>query len=353
METSPVTMLRLFLLLAASLSYSSAVQFKCTSSPAATCQSMIGYTPANSTTLSSVQSLFGVRSLLSLIGANGLPLSASPNQSVSAGSTVRVPIPCACSNGTGALEREPVYVVKKGDGLDFIARTIFSGFVTFQEIAAASGIPDPNNILVGQRLRIPLPCSCDDVDGFPTVHYGHVVASGSTVAQIASEFGTREDTLLRLNGMDDPKKLQAGQILDVPLRACASSILNNSMDHNLLVPNGSYAITANDCVQCSCSSSSYQLACAAAQGLTTRNTSVWAQCPSMQCNGNLTLNMTFTVGCNSSTCVYEGYNNRMIITRTVANTSYCNGTSAGFRHGLGWGNVFVVLNLGFLSLGMF
>ncbi|KAK1273901.1 Chitin elicitor-binding protein [Acorus gramineus] len=304
---------------------------------------MIGYTPANSTTLSSVQSLFGVRSLLSLLGANGLPLSASPNQSVPAGSPVRVPIPCACSNGTGASDREPVYVVKKGDGLDFIARTIFSGFVKYQEIAAANGIADPNKIQLGQKLRIPLPCSCDDVDGLPTVHYGHVVAARSTVAQIASAFGTREDTLLRLNGMDGPKKLLAGQILDVPLRACASSILNNSMDHNLLVPNGSYAITANDCVQCSCSSSC----------LTTRNTSVWAQCPSMQCNRNLSLGMTFTVGCNSTTCAYEGYNNQMIITGTVANTSYCNGTSAGSRHGLGWGHVFVVLNLGLLSLGMF
>ncbi|KAK1273900.1 Chitin elicitor-binding protein [Acorus gramineus] len=346
-------MLRLFLLLAASLSYSSAVQFSCTSSPTATCQSMIGYTPANSTTLSSVQSLFGVRSLLSLLGANGLPLSASPNQSVPAGSPVRVPIPCACSNGTGASDREPVYVVKKGDGLDFIARTIFSGFVKYQEIAAANGIADPNKIQLGQKLRIPLPCSCDDVDGLPTVHYGHVVAAGSTVAQIASAFGTREDTLLRLNGMDGPKKLQAGQILDVPLRACASSIPKKSMDHNLLVPNGSYAITANDCVRCSCSSSSWQLACEPAQGLTGRNTSVWKRCPSTQCNGNLTLGTTNVKGCDSTTCAYEGYNNRMIITGTVANTSYCNGTPAGFRHGLGWGHVFVVLNLGLLSLGMF
>jgi LysM repeat protein len=68
-------------------------------------------------------------------------------------------------------------------------------------------------------LQIPLPCSCDMVGVDPVVHYGHVVAAGSSITSIATAFGTREDTLMKLNGITDPKSLQAGQVLDVPLRS--------------------------------------------------------------------------------------------------------------------------------------
>lgn len=53
----------------------------------------------------------------------------------------------------------------------------------------------------------------------PVVHYAHVVAAGSSITGIATAFGTTEDTLMKLNGITDPKSLQAGQVLDVPLRS--------------------------------------------------------------------------------------------------------------------------------------
>lgn len=77
---------------------------------------------------------------------------------------------------------------------------------------------DVNVIYKGQRLWIPLPCSCDDVDGKEVVHLGHVVKQGSSVGEIAAEFGTTEETILRLNGIADAKMLQAGKVLDVPLK---------------------------------------------------------------------------------------------------------------------------------------
>lgn len=95
---------------------------------------------------------------------------------------------------------------------------MFAGLVTVQEIQAANNISNPDMIIVGQELRIPLPCSCDDVGGEEVVHYGHIVGPGSTVAGIASDFGTDEQTLLKLNGLASPDDLKAGALLDVPLK---------------------------------------------------------------------------------------------------------------------------------------
>ncbi|KAJ8629279.1 hypothetical protein MRB53_022602 [Persea americana] len=192
--------------------------FRCTTRP--TCQGMIGYVSPNTTTLSSIKDLFGLEEAYSLLAANSWPTSDS-NRSIRAGSTVRIPFPCSCSSGTGTSDRTPYYTSKKGDqGLDYIARTIFREFVTYREIAAANNISDPDVIDVGQKLWIPLPCSCDDVDGARVVHYGHAVAKGSSVSQIAGEFGTTESTLMALNNgsITDPEDLQSGEILDVPLK---------------------------------------------------------------------------------------------------------------------------------------
>ncbi|XXG71876.1 hypothetical protein AAC387_Pa07g1103 [Persea americana] len=195
---------------------------------------MIGYVSPNTTTLSAIKDLFGLEEVYSLLAANSWPTSDS-NRSIRAGSTVKIPFPCSCSSGTGISDRTPYYTVKMDDGLDYIARTIFREFVTYREIAAVNNIPDPDVIDVGQELWIPLPCSCDDVDGARVVHYGHAAAAGSSVGQIAEEFGTTEATLMTLNDgrILDPKYLQAGEVLDVPLEACNSFTVSS-----LLVPNG-------------------------------------------------------------------------------------------------------------------
>ena len=116
--------------------------------------------------------------------------------------------------------------MQKDDGLYHIAAEVFAGLVTYPEIQAANNISDPNQIEVGQELRIPLPCSCDNVNGSKVVHYGHVVEAGSSVELIAGEYGTTEETLLRLNGITDPKTLQAGDVLDVPLKGFSAFFLS-------------------------------------------------------------------------------------------------------------------------------
>lgn len=86
------------------------------------------------------------------------------------------------------------------------------------EIQAANNISNPDLILVGQNLTIPLPCSCDDVGGEAVVHYGHVVAPGSSVEAIAQQYNVSQDTLMQLNSLSGSENLLAGDVIDVPLK---------------------------------------------------------------------------------------------------------------------------------------
>lgn len=204
----------LLLLLAVS---SSAKHFPC-SSDGATCDALIDYFSPNTTTISAIESLFNIKNLRTILGANNLPLSTPRNFSIPANSTIKIPFPCICSDGTGMSNRRPIYTVVPDDGLYHIAAEVFSGLVVYQDIQAVNNITNPDKIEVGQRLWIPLPCSCDRVDGQEVVHYGHRVADGSSVEGIASQYNISQDTLSKLNNLTNPPTLMAGDVIDVPLR---------------------------------------------------------------------------------------------------------------------------------------
>ncbi|OAY70681.1 Chitin elicitor-binding protein [Ananas comosus] len=323
MSSGPRIVVALVVVVVAALAVAapaSAANFTCNHTAVAECGGVIGYVAANATTYGAVRSLFQVSTLAALLGANDLPPSTPAAAPVAAGGVVRVPFPCACSNGTGRSNRTPTYTSKNGDTLDAIARNVFGGFVTYEEIADANQIPNPNVISVGDKLWIPLPCSCDPVGGEAVVHLGYSVPHGSTVEGIAEEFGVDNATLMEINGIADPSKLQAEQILDVPLRACSSSIRSNSLDSNLRLANGSYVLTANGCIFCSCSSSSYQLNCSIAQNKSS------SECDVPKCPGNLFLGSTSSSGCNVTTCAYNGYTNATglnISVNPVTNQTKC------------------------------
>lgn len=212
----------LSLLLLSSLFFSAdssaAAIFTCNVSANATCRGLAGYVVPNATTYDHIRSLFQVDSLASLLGANNKSLSTPATQPVPANSIIFVPFPCRCANDTGKSDGVPIYTVTANDsGLDAIARYTFDQFVNYTEIGDANNLPN-YNITAGQKLYIPLPCSCDPVQGTTVAHLAHVVASGSTLSVIAEEFGTDVNTLLQLNGNFDPRTLQAGQTLDVPLK---------------------------------------------------------------------------------------------------------------------------------------
>ncbi|KAL0334514.1 UNVERIFIED_CONTAM: Glycerol-3-phosphate acyltransferase 9 [Sesamum radiatum] len=235
---------------------------------------------------------------------------------IAASQTIKIPFPCICTNGAGFSNHRPNYTVLPGDTLYHIAAEVFSGLVTYPQIQAVNNISDPNLIEVGQTLWIPLPCSCDDVDGQKVVHYGHVVAPGSTVEGIAQQYNTSQDTLLRLNNLTGPQDLKAGAVLDVPLRACSSMVSNNSVDYPLLVANDTYVFTATNCVRCKCDAAvSWMLQCEASQ--------INSSCPAIRCEGaeNFYLgNTTTSSGCNRTTCEYAGYNQTILTTAALEST---------------------------------
>ncbi|XP_075673760.1 lysM domain-containing GPI-anchored protein 2 isoform X1 [Castanea sativa] len=316
----------LFITLATTSTAQPPPTFTCSATAKSTCHSLVDYVSPNTTVLSTIQSLFQITRFHDLLGANGFPTSTSPSETLQAQQRIKIPFTCRCENGTGVSDRAPVYTVKKDDGLYHIAFDIFSNLVTYQEIAKVNGIPNPDKIEVGQRLWIPLPCSCDDVEGAKVVHYGHVVESGSSVDQIATVYGTTPAILLKLNGMTNASQLQANQVLDVPLIACNSSVNSSSLDYPLLVANGTYVYTANDCVNCKCSSGNNYILQCEASGLKP-SPKTWSTCPAAQCNGTSSLYLlgnvtTASTTCNQTTCAYSGFTNESIFT-TLATESTC------------------------------
>ncbi|KAL6601373.1 hypothetical protein ACP70R_044593 [Stipagrostis hirtigluma subsp. patula] len=321
----PVRLVACFLLLAAAAlaPAARAGRFACnaTAPRASTCQALVSYAPPNGTaaaTLAHVRELFQLRSHRALLAANGLPLSTPPT--APAPTPLRVRLPCLCSGGAGATFQRPTYRIRAGDTLDAIARGVFAGLVTFQDIAAANNVSDPNKVAVGQQLWIPVPCSCDPVGGEPVVHYTYVAPAGSSVAGIAQEFGTTEETILAVNRMHDAKSLVAGQVLDVPLRACGSTISNTAIDKNLRVPNGSYILTANNCVMCGCSSSTWQLDCQPTQGISS------SACPAAKCGEMFLGNTSSPSSCETTKCSYAGYTNTTSFTilANLTTSNVCN-----------------------------
>ncbi|KAL7257302.1 hypothetical protein ACSBR1_003577 [Camellia fascicularis] len=325
--------------------------FNCTGSSGTTCNGLVGYISPNATTLSDIRTMFGIPHFRYLLGANNFPLSTPRNQTVSAKQVIKIPFTCHCTNnGTGIpRNRRPIYNVVAGDGLYHIAAKVFSGLVTYPEIQAVNNISDANLIEIGQELWIPLPCSCDEVEGQRVVHYGHVVQSGSSVDEIAQQYNVSADTLLKLNGLTSSNQLLADTPFDVPLKACASMVRNDSLDYPLLVANGTYVFTAGNCVMCKCDAAyNWTLQCEPSQA----KSSLSGICPPMQCEGSGNLSLGNTSSC--TTCAYAGYNNQTILTTLVLESSTCSGSgnnaSKSSLHSWSWSYLLISIHLTLLCL---
>lgn len=98
------------------------------------------------------------------------------------------------------------YKVRWGDTLSGIARRYGT---TVAALAQVNGISNPNRIYAGQVLRIPAAVSGS---GQP-VYY--VVRWGDTLSGIANRFGTTYQRLAQLNGISNPNRIYAGQRLRI------------------------------------------------------------------------------------------------------------------------------------------
>ncbi len=85
--------------------------------------------------------------------------------------------------------------------------------LTVEQIAAANGITNPDQIYIGQVLVIP---GAGGTGGPVGSTASYTVVTGDTLFSIAQSNGTNVDTLVALNGLDDANVLFIGQVILVP-----------------------------------------------------------------------------------------------------------------------------------------
>lgn len=107
------------------------------------------------------------------------------------------------------------YTVRPGDTLSAIAGRYHT---TYQQLAKINGIADPNKIQVGQVIRLG---SSGSAPSAPSTGR-YTVVRGDTLSSIAQRYGTSYQTLAAMNGIADPNKISAGQVLKVPTAGSAA-----------------------------------------------------------------------------------------------------------------------------------
>ncbi len=106
-----------------------------------------------------------------------------------------------------------VHVVQRGESLSRIALRYG---ITYQAIATANSIANPNHIYVGQRLAIPgrgnapVPPSQSQTSG-----QTYVVRPGDTLSAIALRFGVSTWSLVQVNNIRNPALIYVGQVLRI------------------------------------------------------------------------------------------------------------------------------------------
>ncbi|KAF5954956.1 hypothetical protein HYC85_007812 [Camellia sinensis] len=224
------------------------------------CNALLGYTLYTDLKVSEVASLFQIDPI-SLLTSNSIDISYPDvdNHILPSQLFLKIPILCSCLDGI-RKSLSTHYKTRPSDTLSSIADTIYAGLVSSDQIKDANSISDPSLLDVGQTLVVPLPCTCFNGtdNSLPAIYMSYVVQSLDTMAGIASRYSTTITDLMTVNSLGSVA-IDAGDILAIPFSACASNYPRYASDFGLSVPNGSYAITASHCVQCSCVYTACQL----------------------------------------------------------------------------------------------
>lgn len=125
---------------------------------------------------------------------------ANPNL-IYAGSTLLVPV-------SGKRKQRIAYVVKSGDTLSSIAIRYQT---TVEEIVSLNSIVNPNLIYPGQILYI----NTSNFDKGATSKLLYTVRYGDTLSEIAYDYGTSVNELVRLNNISNPNIIYVGQVIRI------------------------------------------------------------------------------------------------------------------------------------------
>lgn len=111
------------------------------------------------------------------------------------------------STGVGGTVQ---HVVQPGETLGTIAEQYG---ISSAELARANNIANPNLLREGQVLTVP---GVDPLEAARLRGQTHVVQSGESMSQIALEYGVTVDEILAANGLSNPNDLRVGQELLIP-----------------------------------------------------------------------------------------------------------------------------------------
>ncbi|KAK7267270.1 hypothetical protein RIF29_19937 [Crotalaria pallida] len=277
--------------------------------------SLLSYLLPWDSKLSEIATRFNVN-VSDILAANSVspitPTSYAANQIQRAKSLVKIPIPCPCVDGI-RRSVSTIYNVQPADTLASISDG-YGGLVSAEQIKSVNSINATNPLVNGGRIVIPLPCTClNNVNNGGTVIYmSYVVQKGESLGNIATVYGTTVSELETVNGLGQDA-VDPGDILVVPIAACSSATLN-WYNESLIVPNGSYALTASNCIKCSCAPIDLKLQCTPS--------GLGVPCYNLHCKGsNLLIGDEHVdhskTGCNVSHCVYCGHRGGKILSRSA------------------------------------
>ncbi|HEM6245651.1 TPA: LysM peptidoglycan-binding domain-containing protein, partial [Streptococcus suis] len=98
------------------------------------------------------------------------------------------------------------YTIKSGDSLSAIAAKFNT---TVAELQRLNGITNPDKIYAGQVIKVK---ATGGTSSSTTTTSTYVVKSGDTLSGIAARFGTTVSALQSLNGISNPDQIYAGQV---------------------------------------------------------------------------------------------------------------------------------------------
>lgn len=137
------------------------------------------------------------------------------NRGLKVGDKIKIPSNGAVSVASAAAAR-PSYTshrITSGQTLSSIAVRYGTSVATLKSI---NGIKDASHVRSGRTIKVPTGGSVAVASAKPS--YGnHRIEKGQTLSAIAQRYNTSVDTLKRINGIRDARRVQAGKTIKVPL----------------------------------------------------------------------------------------------------------------------------------------
>ena len=168
---------------------------------------------------------------------------ANPNL-IYVGQVLTIKQATSASQSTTATPAKPTptatYTVKTGDTLSQIAA---SHGTSYQTLASLNHLSNPNEIYVGQTLKLQATTSTPAQTPTPAASTNqgtYTVKAGDTLSAIAAAHGTSYEVLAQVNGISNPNEIYVGQTLKFTAPTRTTSVTTTSAKR------GAYTVTAGD-----------------------------------------------------------------------------------------------------------